>query len=260
MATANGQGDASIPYTVDGNPAPAVRTATFTVGGQTVDVNQSAAACRYSWNVSSLSVGFGGGSLQANVQTLTGCNWTASSDSAWLRITSGQSGTANGTVVLSIDANPGPQRIAHVTAGGQSLTVAQDGAPPPAPPALTPPPPTPPAPPTPAPAPPDPPKPPTLPAPAPTPNPTPGPQPLPPAPPPTPPLPPITTDGTVAVLIGQCPSVVFVVKTTTIVVNSSTDFRKGACSDLRAGVGVSVTGTIQPDDKVLATKVEFKKR
>jgi Domain of unknown function (DUF5666) len=62
------------------------------------------------------------------------------------------------------------------------------------------------------------------------------------------------------VLIGRCPSVVFVIKTTTIIVDSSTDFRKGDCSDLRAGVNVSVTGTLQSDDKVLATKIEFKKK
>ena len=62
------------------------------------------------------------------------------------------------------------------------------------------------------------------------------------------------------VLIGQCPSVVFVVKTTAIVVNSSTDFRRGQCSDLRAGVDVSVTGTMQSDDKILATRIEFKKK
>jgi hypothetical protein len=234
MTAANGQGDASIPYTVEANPMPAVRTATFSVGGQTVDVNQSAAACRYSWNVSSLSVGFGGGTLQATLQTLTGCSWTASSDAPWLRITSGQSGTANGTVSLSADANTGAQRIGHVTASGQSLTVIQEGAP--APPA--------PAPPAPAP-------------PAPTPPP---PPPPPPAPPPTPPLPPVTTDGTVAVLIGRCPAVTFVVKTTTIVVNTSTDFKNGECSDLKAGVEVTVTGTMQADLKVLATKVQFKKK
>jgi len=210
---------------------PAVRTATFSVGGQTVDVNQSAAACRYSWNVSGLSVGFGGGALQASLQTLTGCSWTASSDAPWLRITSGQSGTANGTVSLSADANAGAQRIGHVTAGGQSLTVTQEGAP--APPAPTPP--NPPAPPPPPPTP-------------------------PPAPPPTPPLPPVTTDGAVAALIGRCPAVAFVVKTTTIIVNASTEFKNGECADLRAGVDVTVTGTMQADLKVLATKVQFKKK
>jgi hypothetical protein len=209
-------------------------------------VNQSAAACRYSWNVSSLSVGFDGGLLQASLQTLTGCSWTASGDAAWLRITSGQSGTASGTVSVSADANTGAQRIAHVTAGGQSLTVTQEGAP--APPAPAPPPPSPPAPtPTPAPTPPEPPQPPAP----------------PPAPPHTPPLPlpPITMEGTVVMLIGRCPAVVFVVKTTTIIVNLATAFKGGGdCSDLRAGVDVSVTGTIQPDQKVLAIMVQVKKQ
>jgi Putative binding domain, N-terminal/Domain of unknown function (DUF5666) len=229
MGTANGQGDASIPYTVDANPMPAVRTATFSIGGQTVDVNQSAAACRYSWNLSSLSVGFGGGALQATLQTLTGCNWTASSDAAWLRVTSGQSGTASGTVTVFADANTGAQRIAHVTASGQSITVTQESAPTSGPP-----------------------------APPPTPNPPGPPQPPPPQPPP--PQPPVTMDGSVAQLFGQCPSVVFVLKTTTIVVSPATDFNRGDCSDLHRGVDVSVTGTRQPDQSVLATTIQFKKK
>jgi hypothetical protein len=221
MTTANGQGDAAIPYTVDANPMPAVRKATFSIGGQTVDVNQSAAACRYNWNVSSLSIGSGGGALQASLQTLTGCNWTASSDAAWLRVTAGQSGTASGTVSMFADANMGTPRIAHVTAGGQSITVTQESAPTPGPPA---------------------------------PSPTPNPPPPGPAPPP-----PVTMDGKVALLFGQCPDVTFVVKATTIVVNPATDFKRGDCSDLRSGVDLSVTGTKQPDQSVLATTVQFRK-
>ena len=67
-------------------------------------------------------------------------------------------------------------------------------------------------------------------------------------------------DGTVALLSGQCPSVVFVLKTTTIVVNPATDFSRGDGSDLHRGVDVSVTGTRQPDQSVLATTLQFKKK
>jgi hypothetical protein len=66
-------------------------------------------------------------------------------------------------------------------------------------------------------------------------------------------------DGRVVLLFGQCPGVVFVVRTTTIVVNPATNFKKGDCSDLRSGVDVSVTGTTQPDRNILATTVQFKK-
>jgi Domain of unknown function (DUF5666) len=230
MTTSNGQGDASIPYTVDANPSPTVRTATFSVGGQTVDLNQSAAPCRYAWSPSGLSVGFGGGSLQASLQTLNGCSWTASSDAAWLRITSGQSGASSGMVGLVADGNTGAQRVGHITAGGQSLSVTQDAA-------------------APAPNPPGPPPP----------NPPP-PLPPPPPPPPPPPMPPVTMDGTVAALSGQCPGVVFVVKTTTIIVTAATDFKNGDCGDLRSGVDVTLTGTIQADQSVVASRVQFKKK
>jgi 3-hydroxy-3-methylglutaryl CoA synthase len=67
-------------------------------------------------------------------------------------------------------------------------------------------------------------------------------------------------DGTVALVSGRCPGVVFVVKTTTIIVNPATDFTRGNCSDLRPGVDVSVTGTMQPDHTVVATAVQFKKK
>jgi hypothetical protein len=60
--------------------------------------------------------------------------------------------------------------------------------------------------------------------------------------------------------VGRCPTVVFVLKTTTIIVNTSTDFKGGDCSGLRSGVDVTVTGTLQPDQKVLADKVQFKKK
>jgi len=64
-------------------------------------------------------------------------------------------------------------------------------------------------------------------------------------------------DGTIDLLFGRCPSVVFVVKSTTIVVNTDTEFRKGTCNDLQSGANVSVTGT-QNDRNILATRVEFR--
>jgi hypothetical protein len=235
-ATSSGQGDASIPYTVVANPLPAARSATFSIGGQTVQLNQSAAPCVYSWNDSSLSVGFGGGRLDTNLRTLSGCNWTASSDAAWLHITSGQNGTASGPVSLFADANTGAQRVAHVTAGGQSLSVTQESTPAPTPAPTPVPTPVPPAPPPP--------------------TPPPVPPPLPP-PPPVPPLPPVTANGAISMVTGRCPGVMFVIASTTFVVDRGTEFKKGRCSDLRPGADVSVTGMMQPDLGVLATQVAF---
>src|SRR4051812_22744251 len=134
IATTSGQGAADIPYTVAANPAPSTRSATITVGGRTVELGQSAAPCRYSLSRAGDSIGFAGGSLSVNLETLTGCSWTASSDASWLTITSASSGNASATLALRAAANTGAQRVAHMTAGGQSYTVTPEAAPPPPPP------------------------------------------------------------------------------------------------------------------------------
>src|SRR4051812_40541961 len=86
----DGQGEASIPYTVAPNPAPSARSATVVVGSQTLAVNQAAAPCQYSLSRSADTVGFAGGRVAVDVTTLTGCGWTAASDAPWLSIASGQ--------------------------------------------------------------------------------------------------------------------------------------------------------------------------
>ena len=59
----------------------------------------------------------------------SGCAWTAASDSAWLDVTGGASGSANGTVSYSVDANPTTaQRIGRLTIAGKIFTFTQAGA------------------------------------------------------------------------------------------------------------------------------------
>ena len=48
-----------------------------------------------------------GGSGTFDVTTGAGCNWTAVSNDSWIQVTSGGSGTGNGTVGYSVDANSG---------------------------------------------------------------------------------------------------------------------------------------------------------
>jgi hypothetical protein len=238
---ANGQGDATIPYAVAVNPVPSARTAAITVSDQTVELSQSAAPCGYSLSRSGDAIGFGGGRLAVDVTTTAGCAWTASSDASWLTITSGQSGNANGTVGLLAAANSGTQRVAHASIAGLNYTVTQDAAPPPPTPTPPPPPtPTPPPPPTPTPPPP----PPTPPPPTP--------------PPPPPPLPTTQVDGTILKMSGHCPNVMFIIRTTTIVADSSTDYVNGDCGDLGVQRAVAVTGTVQANGTVHATRIESK--
>ncbi|MBF0539181.1 MAG: DUF1566 domain-containing protein [Nitrospirae bacterium] len=67
------------------------------------------------------------GSDSVSVTTTTGCAWTASSDDNWLTITSGSSGTGNGTVAYSVTANNTTNvRSGTMTIAGQTFIVFQD--------------------------------------------------------------------------------------------------------------------------------------
>jgi len=70
----------------------------------------------------------------------------------------------------------------------------------------------------------------------------------------------VNIDGTIATLNGRCPAVTVVVQTTIVVADSDTTYSKGGCKDLRILLEVSVTGTVQPDHTVKATRIELKKQ
>lgn len=54
------------------------------------------------------------------------CGWTATTGATFIHITSGSSGTGNGAVQYSVDANPGPTiRSNTITISGQTFTVFQ---------------------------------------------------------------------------------------------------------------------------------------
>ncbi len=250
----SGQGEAAVTFTVAANPAAAARSGTIAVGSQTVEVSQAAAPCRYTLSRARDGIGPGGGALSVDVTTLSGCNWTATSRAAWITVTSARSGTASGTIALSIAANSGDPRVGEVDVNGQIYTVVQEAVPPPpAPPTVTPAPAPPPAP---APAPPSP-------SPSPAPGPAPAPAPAPkPTPPPTPtPVPDVgervEVDGSVKNLSGKCPSLSFTVDGESIVTNASTDFKKGNCGHVESSRKVDVKGTRLPNGSVLASEVEI---
>jgi hypothetical protein len=58
---------------------------------------------------------------------------------------------------------------------------------------------------------------------------------------------------------GTCPNLRFTVRSTTVITSSSTEFRKGPCSDITAGREVAVEGTRLGDGTIAADKVELKK-
>ena len=124
---ASGSGNGTVAFSATANPNGTPRTGTLTIGGQTFSVNQAAVGCTYALSPASQSVVAGGGTGSTAVTAPTGCAWTGVSNStSWLTVTSGASGTGNGTVAFSATANPnGTPRTGTLTIGGQTFSVNQ---------------------------------------------------------------------------------------------------------------------------------------
>jgi BACON domain-containing protein/all-beta uncharacterized protein len=127
-AGAGGAGNGTVSYSVAANTSTSQRSGSLTVAGQQVNVTQTGVTC--SFTVSPISQNFGptGGTgtaaVTANVST---CQWTASSGAGWITITSGSSGTGNGTVGYTVAANSTTStRSASLTIAGKTLAVSQD--------------------------------------------------------------------------------------------------------------------------------------
>ena len=70
--------------------------------------------------------GNGGNGMVNVAPTDLSCAWTASTGAAYIHVTSGGAGVGNGSVVFTVDSNPGPSiRSAVILIGGQTFTVYQ---------------------------------------------------------------------------------------------------------------------------------------
>jgi hypothetical protein len=103
------------------------RTGTATIAGQTFTVTQSG-SCLATLNPASASIGSSAGNgPSVAVIVAAGCAWTASTTDSWITITSGASGSGNGTVAFSVTANTGTSRTGSITIAGQPFSVTQAG-------------------------------------------------------------------------------------------------------------------------------------
>jgi hypothetical protein len=82
--------------------------------------------CSYSIAPTNQSFPASGGTGSVTVTTTAGCGWSAASNDSWITVTSGASGTGNGSVNYSVAGNGSSSpRTGTVVIAGQTFTVTQ---------------------------------------------------------------------------------------------------------------------------------------
>ena len=125
----SGTGPGTVTYSVDPNPMNVERNASIAIGTAVFNIAQNP-ACSFTVAPAFATIlekaTTGTLSVTANANT---CVRTAVSDVPWMTISSGASGTGNGTVAYSIQVNNTPtSRIGHITVVDATFTVTQNGA------------------------------------------------------------------------------------------------------------------------------------
>jgi len=125
----SGTGNGQVNYSVAATTTLSPRSGSITIAGQAFTVSQLAGTCSYTLSATAASSPSGGGGATVNVTpNISACAWSATSNSAFLGITSGASGAGSGSVGYSASANSAVSyRIGLLTIAGQTFTVTQSG-------------------------------------------------------------------------------------------------------------------------------------
>ena len=128
---ASGSGNGTVEFHLPANFGSS-RTGTLTIADRTYTLTQLAPGappppppCIYTINPASANVAEQGGPATATVTTAANCTWTATSNVPWITVTSGASGSGNGSVAYTVAGNSGTARQGALTIAGQTLTITQ---------------------------------------------------------------------------------------------------------------------------------------
>jgi hypothetical protein len=123
-----GSGNSTVGYSVSPNSSTTGRTGTLTVAGQTFTAVEAGATCSFALAQASQAFTASGGTGTAAVQAPAGCFWTAQSNSPFVTITGGASGSGNGTVSYAVQLNSaGTPRTGSLTIAALPYAVSQAG-------------------------------------------------------------------------------------------------------------------------------------
>jgi len=124
----SGTGPASVAVNVSANNGQS-RSATISVGGFAVQLNQDAASgCTYTLSPGGQAFPAAGGTGSLAITTASNCQWTVGVLPAWVTLTSPSSGSGNATVIFQVLPNSGSDLSGSITIGGQAFTVEQQSA------------------------------------------------------------------------------------------------------------------------------------
>ncbi|MFM1769790.1 MAG: hypothetical protein RJA22_2319 [Verrucomicrobiota bacterium] len=124
-----GVGSGTVGYVVASNTSARVRSGTLVIGGQVFQVSQDPTPCHLLIEPSSRSHSSGSDAGLISVATVDGCPWSVVNTNSWITLSSGAGGSASGTVLYTVDANPSSlPRSGNLVVGGVVFAVSQAGA------------------------------------------------------------------------------------------------------------------------------------
>ena len=126
-----GSGNGAVVVTVSANPG-AARSATFSVGGVGVTIDQAAASpapsCTYQLTPPSTAITGDPQDVSVSMATASACKWTVTSNALWITVADPGPGAGSGAFRVTVAANTGAARTGTVTAGTATFTVNQAAA------------------------------------------------------------------------------------------------------------------------------------
>jgi hypothetical protein len=129
ISGASGTGTGSVVVQVATNSTGSTLSGTLTIGGQTVTLTQADSSCNFSLNQNSFTLTNAGGTIQASLTVGAGCPWVVTNNNpSAITITSGGSGTGNGTINLTVAPNYGINaNNFSLSVGTTSLSISEPG-------------------------------------------------------------------------------------------------------------------------------------
>ena len=130
LSAAANSGPGAVVYAVQQNESSFGRTGVVTVAGQQFTLAQAGAPCIYALSPSNRSHGYGASTNLISLSSVVGCPWSVSNTNGWVTILSSLGGTGSASLTYAVASNgTALARSGVVSVAGQSVTLAQDGAP-----------------------------------------------------------------------------------------------------------------------------------